>query len=194
MASRPDLTESFRAMEALVEAQPEGVCAEIARGVYLMSPRPSAKHGHAQIQLASLLVERLGRREPPETPDWFLLIEPEIRSEAALSRLIPDIAGWRRSTGGWPNPEENPISLPPEWVCEILSPHTEDFDRGPKKDAYGWMGVGWLWLVDVERRRIETFSNRRGKMLAGPIVSGADSLGIEPFSILAVPASAIFLS
>ncbi len=63
MASRPDLTESFRAMEALVEAQPEGVCAEIARGVYLMSPRPSAKHGHAQIQLASLLVERLGRRE-----------------------------------------------------------------------------------------------------------------------------------
>jgi hypothetical protein len=68
MASRPDLTESFRAMEALVEAQPEGVCAEIARGVYLKSPRPSAKHGHAQIQLASLLVEWLGRREPPQTP------------------------------------------------------------------------------------------------------------------------------
>jgi Protein of unknown function (DUF820). len=121
-------------------------------------------------------------------------MEPEIRSEAALSRLIPDIAGWRRSTGGWPNPEENPISLPAEWVCEILSPHTEDFDRGPKKGAYGWMGVGWRWLVDVERRRIETFSNQRGRMLAGPILSADDSLGIEPFPSLAVPADAILLS
>ncbi|MGH9317397.1 MAG: Uma2 family endonuclease, partial [Thermoanaerobaculia bacterium] len=193
MASRPDLTESFRAMEALVEAQPEGVQAEIARGVYMMSPRPSVKHGHTQIRLASLLDEQLGRREPPEVSDWFFLVEPEIRSEAALSRLIPDVAGWRRSTGGWPNPEENPIALAPEWVAEVLSPNTEDFDRGPKKDAYGWMGVGWLWLIDVERRRIETFANQRGRMVAGPTLSSADSLGIEPFSSFAVSADAIFL-
>ncbi|MGH9316049.1 MAG: Uma2 family endonuclease, partial [Thermoanaerobaculia bacterium] len=80
MASRPDLAASFRAMEALVEAQPEGVNVEIARGVYLMSPRPSLKHAHAQGRLFSMLDERLGRREPPGDPDWLFAVEPEIRS------------------------------------------------------------------------------------------------------------------
>ena len=49
-----------------------------------------------------------------------------------------------------------------------MSPATEPFDRGPKKDAYGLMGVGWLWLLDPDKRTVETFSNVRSKMIAGP--------------------------
>lgn len=189
MASRPDLAASFRAMEALVEAQPEGVNAEIARGVYLMSPRPTLKHAVSEGRLFALLHDSLGAG----APDWLFAVEPEIRSEAAFSRVIPDVAGWRRSTGGWPNPDDNPIPLAPEWVAEILSPYTGEFDRGPKKDAYGSMGVGWMWLVDVERRAIETFSNHRGRMVAGPTLSASDTLGVEPFCGVTVLADAIFL-
>ncbi len=192
MASRPDLAASFRAMEALVEAQPEGVNAEIARGVYLMSPRPTLKHAVAEGRLFALLHDSLGAGGAG-APDWLFAVEPEIRSEAAFSRVIPDVAGWRRSAGGCPNPDDNPIPLAPEWVAEILSTHTEGFDRGPKKDAYGSMGVGWMWLVDVERRAIETFSNHRGRMVAGPTLSASDTLGVEPFCGVTVLADTIFL-
>lgn len=192
MATRPDLAASFRAMEALVEAQPEGVNVEIARGVYLMSPRPTLKHAVAEGRLFALLHDSLGAGGAG-APDWLFAVEPEIRVVAAFSRVIPDVAGWRRSSGGWPNAEENPISLAPEWVAEVLSPHTEEFDRGPKKDAYGSMGVGWLWFVNVERRAIETFSNHRGRMVTGPTLSAGDALGVEPFQGVTALAEGIFL-
>ncbi len=194
MSSKPDLSAPFAAMEALVEAQPEGVNAEIARGIYLMSPRPGVRHSSAQNRLSTLLHEKLGRGEGSSPPDWLFLIEPEIRSETAFSRLIPDVAGWRRSTSGWPDPEVNPLLLPPEWAAEVLSPGTKEFDRGPKKDAYGLMGVGWLWLLDVEKRTVETFSNVRGKMTEGPILAVGRTISAPPFDGIAARVEELFLS
>ena len=194
MSSQPDLSAHFAAMEALVEAQPEGVNAEIARGVYLMSPRPSFRHAKAQGRLFALLEEKFGRGEGSVRPDWTFVMEPEIRSETAFSRLIPDVAGWRRSTSGWPDPEVNPLLLPPEWAAEVLSPGTKEFDRGPKKDAYGLMGVGWLWLLDVEKRTVETFSNVRGKMTEGPILAVGRTISAPPFDGIAARVEELFLS
>ncbi len=193
MSSQPDLAAYFRAMEALVEAQPEGVNAEIAHGVYLMSPRPGPRHSSAQGRLFSLLDEKVGRAKGSAPPDWLFLIEPEIRSAAALSRLIPDVAGWRRSTSGWPDLDESPISLVPEWVGESLSGSTEQFDRGPKKEAYGLMGVGWLWLLDARKRTVECFENIRGKMVPGPNFGPGETLCLPPFPAIEILMEHLFL-
>lgn len=193
MSSQQDLGAHFAAMEVLVESYPEGVNAEIARGVFMMSPRPGVAHSAAQIRLGAILHERLGRVSGSASLDWLFLLEPEVRSETAFSRLIPDVAGWRRSTGGWPNPEVNPIERPPEWVAEILSPSTAAFDRGPKKDAYGLMGIGWLWLVDVERKTIEVFSNERGRMIAGLALEVRQPLAAPPFGDLSRAVEDLFL-
>lgn len=112
MSSQPDLAAYFRAMEALVEAQPEGVNAEIAHGAYLMSPRPEACHGSAQVRLGWILHEKAGRGEGSAPPDWLFASKPEIRSAAALSRLIPDIDGWRRSASGLSAPVLNSPRIP----------------------------------------------------------------------------------
>ncbi len=181
-------------MEALVEAQPEGVNAEIAHGAYLMSPRPGARHGSAQIRLGSILHQKAGRSEGSAPPDWFFVIEPEIRSAAALSRLIPDIAGWRKSAGGWPDLDENPISLVPEWVAEFLSGSTEQFDRGVKKEAYGLMGAGWLWLIDAKKLTVECFENVRGKMVPGSTFRAGQTVSAPPFSTIEFPIDQIFVS
>jgi len=195
VSSQPDLSAHFAAMEALVEAQPEGVNAEIARGVYLMSPRPSVRHSAAQVNLVRILTTLLGRGEGgPGSPDWLFLIEPEIRSEITFSRLIPDLAGWRKSSSGWPDPETNPLLLVPEWVAEILSKHTRDYDRGPKRDAYGSMGVGWLWFLDVENRRIETFGNVRGRMIPGPSLESGQQISAPPFPDLGAKVDDLFLA
>ncbi len=193
MSSQPDLGAHFAAMETLVESYWEGVNAEIARGVFMMSPRPGPRHLASQGRLMALLHERLGRSGGSEPPDWLFLPEPEIRSETAFSRLIPDVAGWRRSAGGWPDTEVNPIEIPPEWAAEVLSPGTLAFDRGPKKDAYGLIGVGWLWLLDVNEKTIETFSNERGRMIPGPKLEKGQSLVASPFGDLSARVGELFL-
>jgi Uma2 family endonuclease len=193
MSSQPDLAAHFAAMETLVESYGEGVNAEIARGVFMMSPRPGVRHLATQGRLMVILSDRLARGGGSEPPDWLFLPEPEIRSETAFSRLIPDIAGWRRSAGGWPDTEVNPIEIPPEWAAEVLSPGTVAFDRGPKKDAYGLMGVGWLWLLDVDRKAIETFSNERGRMVPGSNLEAGQSLVAPPFGDLSAQVEDLFL-
>ena len=51
MPAYPDLAAYFFEMEKLVEAQPDSVIAEIARGAYAMSPRPRPRHGALQARL-----------------------------------------------------------------------------------------------------------------------------------------------
>jgi Uma2 family endonuclease len=192
MSAKIDLAAHFRAMETFVEAQPEGLQVEIARGVLMMSPRPRFRHAAVQGNLFALLRGALGTSVGKEDPDWIFAIEAEVRSLPAFSRVIPDVAGWRRSAGGWPNPEENPLQLVPEWVGEVLSPSTEAFDRGDKREAYGLMGVGWLWLVDAEKRAVETYVNVRGKMIAGPSFGKEGALSAPPFETFALPLSELF--
>lgn len=194
MSATPDLIADFHALEAMVEAQPEGVQAEIAHGIYLMSPRPKLAHGAAQAKLVNLLGQKFGTRtEGMPSPDWLFAVETEVRSEIAFSRVIPDLAGWRKSASGWPDANENPITLVPDWVAEILSPSTESFDRGPKKDAYGLMGVGCLWLVDPERRAVEAFVNVKGRMTTGPRSKAGESFMAPPFEALALRLEDLFL-
>jgi Uma2 family endonuclease len=85
------------------------------------------------------------------------LLRPFQEMEARLEKE-PDIAGWRRSTSGWPDLDETPVTRVPEWVAEVPSPSTAAADRGVKADAYGAMGVGWMWLVDPDAGRLEAFA------------------------------------
>jgi Uma2 family endonuclease len=194
MSALPNLVHSFHALERLVEVQPEGVTAEIAAGVYAMSPRPRARHAAVETRLARFLDAALGAGPSGgEMPDWLFLIEPELRDERALSRVVPDLAAWRSTTSGWPSPDDALIELMPDWVGEILSPTTEVYDRGPKREAYGMMGVGWLWLVDPDRKRVEVFTNVRGQMLAGPVFESGSVLDAVPFEGVQIPLDGLFL-
>jgi Uma2 family endonuclease len=46
----------------------------------------------------------------------------------------------------------------PDLVAEVLSPNTEDRDRGIKRDLYERVGVRELWLVDVDARALWQFA------------------------------------
>jgi hypothetical protein len=48
--------------------------------------------------------------------------------------------------------------LEKKYNCPPLSPTTEASDRAEKAAAYGAMGVGWLWLLDADKRTIESFT------------------------------------
>lgn len=192
MSAVVDPVRSFLELERLLEREPETSQGEIARGVYMMTPRPRVVHGGVQGNLFAALRVRFGWGEGIAAPEWLFVVEPEIRSEENLSRLVPDLAAWRRSTTGWPDLNATPVALVPEWVAEILSPTTERFDRREKMGAWGAMGVGYVWLVDVDQRRIETFANVRGAMVAGPILEAEAELAAEPFGALGVAVARLF--
>ena len=190
----PSLIELFRRMEAQLEREPETVQAEIANGMYLMSPRPRPRHGACQGKVfAELSARYSGSGGGGQGSDWLFIIEPEIRSERTFSRLVPDVAGWRRSTSGWPDLDATPIGLVPEWVGEVLSPTTEAHDRTEKALAYGAMGVGWLWLLVPDKRAIETFTNVRGRMAPGPVFVVGQEVTGDPFGQAPIPVGGVFV-
>ena len=188
------MVDFFRRVEARLAVEPETVHAEIVSGVYLMSPRPRGRHGAAQGNLFAELRARFGASaEGGLPPDWLFIIEPEISSERTFSRVVPDVAGWRRSGSGWPDLDTTPITLIPDWVAEVLSPSTEGSDRTEKAAACGALGVGWLWLLDTDRRTVETFANVRGRMTPGPVFVTGQGVSGDPFGPIPVPVDPIFV-
>jgi Uma2 family endonuclease len=54
--------------------------------------------------------------------------------------------------------DEQPLSIAPDLVVEILSPSTEERDRGTKLQLYCRYGVREYWLIDPEERTVEVLA------------------------------------
>ena len=53
------------------------------------------------------------------------------------------------------------IRNPPDLCVEVLSPTTQDRDRGPKMQMFARFGVPEYWIVDSRLRRIEVYRLER---------------------------------
>ena len=105
---------------------------------------------------------------------------------------MPDLAGWRRERlPRLPNPAcpgcpgTAWFDLPPDWVCEVLSPATARTDRGQKLPRYAAHGVRHVWLIDPDLRLLESFENRDGRWLLLQTYTQAERVAAAPFD--AVP-------
>jgi Uma2 family endonuclease len=192
MSAVPDPRRAFRDLEAWLEKTPEGTTGEIARGIHAMPPRPRPRHGAAEAALCTALRNRYDRSEGSGAPEWYFVLEPELRHEPSFSRLVPDVAGWLGSTTGWPDPDVTPVEQMPEWVAEVLSPSTAAFDRGHKSGAYGAMGISWLWLLDPDRLTVEVFENVRGQMVLRSTWTDTQAIVAEPFAATPIPVRSLF--
>ena len=118
---------------------------EIIDGVLVEKEAASGRHGSAQ----GRLFRRLGpydRRPGGRWPGgWWFATEVEILL-ADTQVFRPDVGGWRRERLAAP-PAEVPISIVPDWVCEILSTNKRN-DLVKKKRAYHQHHVSHYWVVD----------------------------------------------
>ncbi|HUF16565.1 MAG TPA: Uma2 family endonuclease, partial [Thermoanaerobaculia bacterium] len=138
-----------------VIAAPEMKIAELVGGDLYLSPRPSLRHATSATVLGSDLNDAFHRgRSGPG--GWWILFEPELHLEGDV--LVPDIAGWRRERLA-EIPDAPGMALAPDWLCEVLSPSTERFDRQLKLPRYAKAGVSHLWLVHPADRRLEVFAS-----------------------------------
>ncbi len=72
----------------------------------------------------------------------------------------------------------------PDWVCEVLSPATELYDRGGKRRIYVDFGVGFLWLLDPRSRLLEMFRGLDKIWLPTHSSSNADQVSAPPFDAI----------
>ncbi len=132
---------------------PEQLVAEIIGGELHTHPRPAPRHARTTSAIGGKLFN------PYDSGDggpggWWIMDEPELHLGSHV--LVPDLAGWRRER--MPElPETAWFELAPDWLCEVLSPHTARIDRVRKMPIYAESGGQYLWLVDPALRTLEAY-------------------------------------
>jgi Uma2 family endonuclease len=171
-----------------VLAAPAHMVAELIGGELVTQPRPSPRHGLAASSLGEELIGpfQKGRGGPG---GWLFVDEPELHLSDNV--VVPDIAGWRAERLS-ALPDTPYFTLPPDWVCEVLSPSTENWDRGPKRRIYAKAGIGHLWLVDPRAKFIEAFGLANGSWLLLGTVSENEAVALPPFEAVSFPLSALW--
>lgn len=163
---------------------PEHLVGEIIGGQLYTSPRPAPKHALVYSNMGYTLGGPFhqGIGGPG---GWWIIDEPELHLGADI--VVPDLAGWRRER--LPElPDSAWFELPPDWVCEILSPSTAQNDRGVKMPIYAREGVRHLWLIDPDLRTLEayTLSDNGLWSLLGTLSDDAP-VSVEPFDAIEFP-------
>jgi Uma2 family endonuclease len=172
-------------------ALPQNLVGEIINGELYTQPRPAGPHALA---CSALLIEvgsayHFGRGGPG---GWWIIVEPEIHFIRDTEVLVPDIVGWRRE--GLPKiPDDQRFEVPPNWVCEVLSPSTTKKDRVEKMPVYARYGVAFLWLVDPLARTLETYELQEGKWIVGGMFKDDDTVRVAPFQAITLVLSELWI-
>ena len=163
-----------------VLAAPSNVVAELICGTLVTSPRPASPHAFA----ASVIGMDLGspfQRGRGGPGGWWIVDEPELHLGSHI--LVPDLAGWRRQR--MPHvPNVAYFELASDWLCEVLSPSTEAFDRTDKLAIYAEAGVSWVWLVNPKLRVLEVLRLTDGSWTIDATYRNVATARIKPFDAI----------
>ncbi len=167
---------------------PETMVAELVEGELWTNARPSPRHANASSILGGFLIPSYGRRGGG--PDaWVILDEPELHLGQDVP--VPDIAAWRRER--LPVlPETVGIEVPPDWVCEVVSPSTTRLDRVRKMPVYAREGGRHIWLVDPLARTLEVFALDGGRWVLLRTAGNDELVRAEPFAEVEIDLLAVW--
>jgi Uma2 family endonuclease len=169
---------------------PENTTGQIIDGELIVNPRPSRKHVHTASALGGEVMPpyHFGRSGGPG--GWVILDEPEIKLGQNI--VVPDLAGWKRER--FPATEEtNWISIPPDWVCEVLSPSTLRVDKIRKMPIYAQNGVQYFWLIDPLAKTLDIYRLESGRWAVAGFFFDDDKVRAEPFQELEIELSNLWL-
>jgi hypothetical protein len=163
-----------------VSAAPPHVIAERIGGALHLSPRP----GGLAAATAAALGDELGppfRRGRGGPGGWILLAGPALHLGREI--LVPDLAGWRRER--MPVVQDVPyFTLPPDWICEVVTRGTEALDRARKLPIYAARGVGHAWIVSPAIQLLEVLRCVDGHWLTAAVAEGVARVRAEPFGAI----------
>lgn len=169
------------ATAADLAALPGHVRAEVLGGVIVERASPSAEHGYAQAGLTAFLWSRFNRRTGGPPPGgWWLLTEVEIELEQH-EVYVPDVVGWRRERVP-ERPLGRPVTILPDWVCEVLSPSNAKDDLVTKLRAYQRARVPHYWVIDPQNQILMVYRWQEQGYTVVLSASRGERVRAEPFA------------
>lgn len=167
---------------------PEHLVAEIINSRLVTHPRLAPRHARSSSMLGGKLTGPFD--EGHDGPGgWWILDEPELHLGSHV--LVPDLAGWRRER--LPRlPDTAWFELAPDWICEVLSPHTAGVDRAEKLPIYAEHGVAHAWLIDPILRTLECLENQDGRWLLLTTLRDGASVSQPPFDAITFDLSVLW--
>jgi Uma2 family endonuclease len=162
---------------------------EIIDGVLVEKEAASARQRAAQ----GRLFRRLGpydRRPGENWPGgWWFATEVEVQfADSQIFR--PDVAGWRRERLDVLT-SEVPITVAPDWICEILSTNKRN-DLIKRKRAYHRHRVSHYWLVDPVDETLVAYRWHRDGYVEVVIAERDDRVRAEPFDTIELQVGVLF--
>ncbi len=160
-----------------IEALPPNIVGEILFGSLVTHPRPARRHAAAASVVGGLIMPpfQFGSGGPG---GWVIMDEPELHLGPHV--VVPDLAGWKserlvgREEGAY-------FDEVPDWVCEVLSPATEAYDRGDKRRIYANFEVPFLWHIEPRGRILEVFQRQGGNWLLTHTFIEHEDVAAPPF-------------
>lgn len=169
---------------------PENMTGEIISGELVVTPRPSRRHIFTCSSLGGTLMPPYQFGGPHGPGGWIIVIEPEVGFGRNI--LVPDLAGWRRER--FPLSEDhNWISVPPDWVCEVLSPNTERRDKTEKIFIYARYQVSYLWFINPISKTLDVFRLEAGKWVVSGLFVENEKVRAEPFKEMEIDLNTLWL-
>ena len=154
---------------------------ELINGEIVRRPMARFAHGVAQGNLRS----ELHPLRDPDKPGggWWFATEVSVAYEAHECPSH-DLAGWRRER--LPRPPDGVIDLPPDWVCEIVSPGHEKKDTVLLPLLLKRHHVTDYWLIWPEARRLSAYRLLDGDWREIATLEGSRCSHIPPFEAIAL--------
>ena len=117
--------------------------------------RPMTRFAHGQTQMRT--ARQLGPFDRAGGPGggWWFATEISVAYEGHECPSH-DLAGWRRER--LPQPPAGVIDLPPDWVCEIVSPGHERKDTRHLPQLLKRHRVPFYWLIWPEDRTLVAYA------------------------------------
>lgn len=170
-------------------AVPEGYIGEIVAGEIVVTPRPNAPHMKAAGELTHCLGAPF-HRGISGPGGWVLYEEPRIRFGEEIR--VPDLAGWRKERWVDP-PRTGPVTLVPDWICEVLSLPTRREDLAVKLPLYARAKIPHAWLVDPDARTLQVYRLQPAGWLLAGSHGGDVRVRAEPFDAVELDLSVLWM-
>ena len=183
--------KSARASAGDLLALAEGVrFHEVIGGEIVRKAMPSPRHGNAQGAIRARL-DPFHRRPGGKAPGgWWFLTEVEVELERG-EVYRPDVAGWRRER--LPAlPESTPLTLRPDWVCEILSRSNASTDTVTKLRVYHRVAVPHYWLVDPDEETLTVLRFTPEGYVTAVAAARGERVRAEPFEAVELQVDSLF--
>lgn len=164
-------------------AQPDDARLELIDGEFVEKAAPTFEHGMAQGAVATSLRPSFSRRlgGPNGPGGWWIGTEIDVILDGRGYR--PDVVGWRRERlPEWP--KERPVTVRPDWICEIVSQSNRSVDTVKKLRRYHQAGIPHYWILDQVDRTLTVHRHVADGYVIALRAEASERVCAEPFDAI----------